>query len=50
VLQSDHEVLQPDPANFEIYQQIYTQFYCHLYEKMSGINLNIEGLHKILDA
>ena len=48
-LQSDTEELQPDPANFKIYRQIYDQFYCHLYEKMSEININIEGLHKILD-
>ena len=50
VLQSDSVVLQPDPANFKIYQQIYKQFYCHLYEKMSDINLDIEGLYKLLDA
>jgi xylulokinase len=50
ILQSATEVLQPDPENLEIYRQIYDQFYCNLYEKMTGVNLDIEGLLKILDA
>jgi len=50
ILQSDTEVLQPDPDKFEIYRQIYDQFYCHLYQKMVGLNSDIEGLLKILDA
>jgi xylulokinase len=48
MLQSDHEVLQPDPKNFAIYRQIYEHFYCRLYEKMTAVNYDIEGLLKIL--
>jgi xylulokinase len=47
-LQSDNEVLQPEPKNFEIYRQIYEQFYCRLYEKMTAVNNDIERLLNIL--
>ena len=50
ILQGDTEILQPEPGNSAIYRQIYNQFYCHLYEKMSGINQDIEKLLKILEA
>ena len=49
-LQSDTEVLRPQPDQSEIYRQIYEQFYCHLYEKMTGVNSDIEGLLKIMDT
>ena len=48
ILQSENVALPPDPENFEIYRQIYEQFYCNLYEKMTGVNSDIERLLKIL--
>ncbi len=47
-LKRDNEVLQPEPENLEIYRQIYEQFYCRLYEKMTAVNYDIERLLKIL--
>ena len=48
ILQSDCDIIQPDHKNFEIYRQLYDRFYCNIYEKMSGVNSDIEELLKIL--
>ncbi len=48
ILKSNCDILQPNQKNFEIYRQIYDRFYRNFYEKMIGVNSDIEELLKIL--
>ena len=48
ILQSDCDIIRPNPKNIEIYRQLYERFYRNIYEKMIRVNSDIEELLKIL--
>jgi len=47
-LKSEEETFLPNPDNSQIYRQIYGRFYRGLYQKMIGVNRDIEEVLKIL--